>query len=119
MRRRGAQTSRPRAKRASSSCSSRLFERSERSSRSELRDGPRSRAPQGTPPEGWVVACEALPTTRPRPQPNARTRERVKVGHAPSADTEVLCNRLHIAINRFPSRPWQPRPGPWPARPRA
>jgi hypothetical protein len=46
--RREAQGSWPRAQRASSSDSSRLFERSERSERSEFGDGPRDRAPQGS-----------------------------------------------------------------------
>jgi hypothetical protein len=48
VRRRGAQGSWPRARRASLSDSSRLFERSERGERSELSDGPRDRAPQGS-----------------------------------------------------------------------
>jgi hypothetical protein len=48
VRRRGAQGSWPRAQRASTSDSSRLFERRERSERSELSDGPRDRAPQGS-----------------------------------------------------------------------
>ena len=45
---RSGRSSWPRAQRASSSDSSRLFEHSERSERSEFRDGPRVRAPQGT-----------------------------------------------------------------------
>jgi len=48
VRRRGAQGSWPRAQRASTTDSSRLFERRERSERSELSDGPRDRAPQGS-----------------------------------------------------------------------
>ena len=48
LRRRGAQGSWPRAQRASTTDSSRLFERRERSERSELSDGPRDRAPQGS-----------------------------------------------------------------------
>ena len=48
VRRRGAQGSWPRAQRASRTDSSRLFERRERSERSELSDGPRDRAPQGS-----------------------------------------------------------------------
>jgi hypothetical protein len=45
-RRRGAQGAWPRAQRASSSDSPRLFEQSERSERSEFRGGPRDRAPE-------------------------------------------------------------------------
>ena len=48
---RGAEERRPRGRahqRASSSDSARLLERSERSERSELRDGPRARVPQGS-----------------------------------------------------------------------
>ena len=48
VRRRGAQGLWPRVQRASTSDSSRLFERRERSERSELSDGPRDRAPQGS-----------------------------------------------------------------------
>jgi len=44
--------------RASSSDSSRLFERSERSERSEFRDGPRDRVPQGTRSEAKGAAFE-------------------------------------------------------------
>ena len=47
-RRRAAQGSRPRAQRASLTDSPRLFERSERSERSEFRGGPRDRAAQGS-----------------------------------------------------------------------
>ncbi len=47
-RRRGAQGSRPRAQRASLTDSPRLFERRERSERSEFSGGPRDRAPQGS-----------------------------------------------------------------------
>jgi hypothetical protein len=48
LRRRGAQGSWPRAQRASTTDSSRLFERNERSECSEFCDGPRDRAPQGS-----------------------------------------------------------------------
>ena len=46
--RRGAQGLRPRAQRESSSNSARLSERSARKARSEFRDGPQGRAPQGS-----------------------------------------------------------------------
>jgi len=48
LKRRGAQGSWPRAQRAPTTDSSRLFERRERSERSELSDGPQDRAPQGS-----------------------------------------------------------------------
>jgi hypothetical protein len=49
---------RARAARASTSDSPRLFERSERSERSEFLGGPRVRAPQGSRPEGSTAAHE-------------------------------------------------------------
>ena len=52
VRRRGAQGSWPRAQRVRDLTCRRLFERSERSERSEFGDGPRDRAPQGSRPAG-------------------------------------------------------------------
>src|SRR5688572_5370363 len=49
---------RARAARASTSDSRRLFERSERSERSEFRRGPRDRAPQGSRPAGQTAVHE-------------------------------------------------------------
>ena len=49
---------RARAARASSSDSSRLFERSDRRERSEFRDGPRDRVPQGSRPNGPTAVHE-------------------------------------------------------------
>jgi len=49
---------RARAARASTSDSRRLFERSERSERSEFRRGPRDRAPQGSRPAGPTAVHE-------------------------------------------------------------
>jgi len=63
VRRRGAQGSWPRAQRASKTDSSRLFERRERSERSELSDGPRDRAPQGSRRAAPTASakCRGLP----------------------------------------------------------
>ena len=52
LRRRGAQGSWPRAQRVRDLTCRRLFERSERSERSEFGDGPRDRAPEGSRPAG-------------------------------------------------------------------
>ena len=57
-RRRGAQGSWPRAQRASTSDSPRLFERSERSERSEFGGGPRDREPQGSRSEAQTASVK-------------------------------------------------------------
>ena len=64
-RRRGAQSVWPRAQRASSSDSPRLFEQSERSERSEFRGGPRDRTRRA------VVAPRRPPRRSDAPSPNA------------------------------------------------
>jgi hypothetical protein len=66
LRRRGAQGSGPRAQRASMTDSPRLFERSERSERSEFGGGPRGRAPQGSHRAAVTAAAKQPPATRPR-----------------------------------------------------
>jgi len=63
LRRREAQGLRPRAQRPSTSDSPRLFERSERSERSELCGGPQDRASQGSRSEAQTASakCPGLP----------------------------------------------------------
>ena len=77
--------------------SSRLSERSERSSRSEFATRPQDRAPQGTPPEGWGVACEALSATRSRPRADVRTREPARAGNAPSSSMNLNADAYQLS----------------------
>ncbi len=76
--RRGAQGLRPGAQRRSSSFSSRLFERSARRARSEFRDGPQDRAPQGSRrvqrPTAPVKRCNRPPQAFAAPRKNRSAR---------------------------------------------
>ena len=82
--------------RASCSDSSRLFERSERSERSEFRDGPRDRAPQGTLRAAKGCRIRAPAHTRPR-LCLAQTMESIPMNAAPSSSTIL---RLPAAARR-------------------
>ena len=90
LRRRGAQGLWPRAQRASTADSSRLFERRERSERSELSDGPRDRAPQGS-----RSAAETASAKRRGLPARAFAR----------ADRRTQCGRSRTATGRELTRP--------------
>ncbi len=95
LRRRGAQGPWPRAQRASLTDSSRLSERRERSERSEFRDGPRTRAPQGSraprarPPQPSAVACPLAPlpldSSHARNNANGRSGPQAAIPFSPPA----------------------------------
>jgi len=97
---RGAEERRARGRarqRASSSISARLFERSERSERSELRDAPRARVPQGSrraAPTASLKRC-GLPgrafaaPTLPRHQTPTATATATSNGQDPSVPAQV------------------------------
>ena len=92
MRRRGAQGSWPRAQRASCSDSSRLFERSERSERSEFRDGPRVRAPQGSPARsaGRRITSDAAHPPAALLTQSSSKHERAKTRCSPPATSRCV-----------------------------
>ncbi len=94
--------------------SSRLSERSERSSRSEFATRSQGRAPQGTPPEGWGVACEALPVTRSRPRADARTGEQLKVGRTSQPASRLIFDRWQTGMKPNFTSPRTPAAA-WPA----
>ncbi len=69
--------------------SSRLSERSERSSRSELATRPWDRAPQGTPTEGRGAASEAADGGPPAAHARTRTQLTATGSKAPVADSKL------------------------------
>jgi len=87
LRRRGAQGSWPRAQRASTTDSSRLFERRERSERSELSDGPRDRAPQGSRSAAETASAKrrGLPARADRGTPSSRSTTTTSHQQTPAA----------------------------------
>ena len=101
VRRRGAQGSWPRAQRASTTDSSRLFERRERSERSELSDGPRDRAPQGSRRAAATASAKrrGLPA-RAFARADSRThsgRSRTATGRQPTSKTTAAVHALRVA----------------------
>ncbi len=79
--------------------SSRLSERSERSSRSELATRPWDRAPEGTPTEGRGAASEAADGGPPAAHARTRTQLTATDSKAPFAGIEDLYDWLQIRIS--------------------
>ena len=77
----------PRAQRASTTDSSRLFERRERSERSELSDGPRDRAPQGSRSAAETASAKrrGLPARADRGTPSSRSTTTTSHQQTPAA----------------------------------